>query len=80
MEYVVYVLYSKKFNIHYTGYTSDLLSRFKSHNEFGTKGFTKKYRPWKVIYVAFFISKLEAIKHERFLKSGQGRVFVKSIS
>jgi len=79
MEFVVYILYSSKNNIHYTGYTSHLIDRFKSHNKLSTKGFTKRYRPWKVIYVEFFNDKKNALKLERFLKSGQGRKYIKSL-
>ncbi|MBQ4822524.1 GIY-YIG nuclease family protein [Aquimarina sp. MMG016] len=31
-EFIVYILYSEKHNKHYTGYTSDLITRFRSHN------------------------------------------------
>lgn len=51
MEFVVYILYSKKHDIHYTGYTSDLVNRFRFRNELSNKGFTVKHRPWKVIYI-----------------------------
>ena len=78
-EFVVYVLYSEKYNKTYTGFTSNLLERFKSHNEFATKGYTIKFRPWTVIHVEFFKEKKEAIKREKFLKSGQGRSFFKSL-
>ena len=80
MEFVVYILYSSKYKIHYTGYTSDLINRFYSHNILATKGFTVKFRPWKVIYVEFYNTKSEAIKREKFLKSGRGREFVKTVS
>lgn len=70
MEYVVYLLYSKKYNRLYTGFTTDLIVRFHSHNKFGTKGWTIRYRPWEVIYVKFFDEKREAMNHEKFLKSG----------
>ncbi|RKN00525.1 GIY-YIG nuclease family protein, partial [Aquimarina sp. BL5] len=32
-EFVVYILYSEKYDKSYTGYTSDLISRFRSHNQ-----------------------------------------------
>ena len=54
--FVVYVLYSRKFDKIYIGYTSDLISRFQSHNHLG-KGWTKKFRPWTVEYLEFFDSK-----------------------
>ncbi|MFQ6600658.1 GIY-YIG nuclease family protein [Flavobacterium sp. C3NV] len=53
-EFVVYILYSEKFNKNYTGYTSNLIERFKSHNILETQGYTLKFRPWKVIHVEFF--------------------------
>ncbi len=77
-EYVVYVLFSNQYNKTYTGYTSNLIERFKSHNYIDNKGFTRKFRPWEVIYVEFFYSKSEAIKREKYLKSGVGREFVKN--
>ncbi|WP_298539148.1 GIY-YIG nuclease family protein [uncultured Aquimarina sp.] len=76
-EFVVYILYSEKYDKSYTGYTSDLISRFRSHNQLATKGFTIRYRPWKVVYLEFFNSKKEALVREKFLKSGKGREWVK---
>jgi putative endonuclease len=78
-EFVVYVLYSKKFNKTYTGFTSNLLERFKSHNYLAKSGYTIKFRPWNVIHIEFFTEKKEAMKREKFLKTGQGRLFIKSL-
>ncbi|GGA88791.1 hypothetical protein GCM10008015_31670 [Flavobacterium palustre] len=78
-EFVVYILYSEKFKKTYVGYTSTLLERFKSHNQLATKGYTIKFRPWKVIHVEFFSSKSEAMKREKHLKTGIGRDFIKSL-
>ena len=75
-EFVVYVLYSKKFDKTYTGYTSNLIERFKSHNSLGKKGYTLKFRPWLVVLVEPFKTKHEARKREIFLKSGHGRAWV----
>ncbi|PAM94931.1 endonuclease [Flavobacterium sp. IR1] len=78
-EFVVYILYSEKFNKNYTGFTSNLIERFKSHNFLETKGYTLKYRSWEVIYVEFFYSKTEALKREKYLKTGIGREFIKNL-
>ena len=78
-EYVVYILFSEKHNKTYVGFTSNLLERYKSHNFRGTKGYTIKYRPWKVIYVEFFILKADALKREKFLKNGNGREFIRDL-
>ena len=79
MIYTVYVLYSKKYDKIYIGYTSDLIKRFHSHNELGTKGYTVKYRPWDVIYTEVFSNKTDAMKREKELKTYQGRVFIKEL-
>ncbi|AXB55203.1 GIY-YIG nuclease family protein [Flavobacterium fluviale] len=78
-EFVVYILYSERFNKNYTGFTSNLIERFKSHNDLGTKGYTLKFRPWKVIHVEFFTSKSDAMKREKYLKTGAGREFIKNL-
>ena len=76
MEYCVYILYSESKNKIYIGYTSDLISRFRSHNEFGTKDWTRKYRPWKVIYCEIYSEKEKASEREIKLKGGQGRAWI----
>ncbi len=78
MPYTVYILYSEKFNKHYTGFTSNLGERLLSHNELGW-GWTVKYRPWKLIYSKEFTDKSEAIKYEKWLKTGVGREYIKSL-
>jgi putative endonuclease len=75
----VYVLYSPTFKIPYTGYTSDMEARLKSHNSLATKGFTLKYRPWILVYSEQFELKKDALKRERELKSGRGREFIRKI-
>ena len=74
--YTVYVLHSSTYGKIYVGYTSNLLERFKSHNELSKKGYTKKYRPWLVVHVEMFEDKSEAMKREKGLKSGQGRKYI----
>lgn len=78
VEYTVYILFSENFGKHYTGYTSDLDTRIISHNEFG-HGWTAKYRPWKLIFSKSFNTKNEAMKFEKWLKSGMGRDFIKTL-
>jgi putative endonuclease len=76
--FVTYVLYAATHDKIYIGYTSDLIDRFHSHNQFATKGYTVKFRPWQVIYIEFFDSKQEAMKREKELKSSRGRNFVRN--
>jgi len=76
--FVTYVLYSNKYNRLYIGYTGNLISRFRSHQKLATKGFTIRYRPWMVIEVRFHKQKTQALKDEKYLKSGVGRNFIRS--
>jgi len=46
--------------------------------ELSKNRYALKYRSWFVAHVEFFNSKKEAIKRERFLKSGQGRKWIKT--
>ncbi len=77
--FTVYVLYSEKYNKIYIGYTSNIEQRLLSHNELETKGFTLRYRPWKLIYSEVFSEKSEAMKREKQLKTARGRAFVWSL-
>ncbi len=69
MIYTVYILFSTKYNKIYIGYTSDLINRFRSHNELSTKDWTRSFRPWTVIYCEYFENKTQAEKREKQLKS-----------
>ena len=77
--FTVYVLYSEKFDKHYTGFTSNFEQRLLSHNVLGKKGWTSKYRPWKVILTEEYESKAEAMCRERWLKTGAGRDFIQRL-
>ena len=57
--------------------TSNLIERFKSHNCLDKKGFTTKFRPWKVIHCEFFPLKKDALYREKYLKTGVGRDWMK---
>ena len=69
--------FDKKFNRLYIGYTSNLIERFKDHNQLGKKGFCKRFRPWEVIFVHFFYDQLGARTFEKRLKSGKGREWIR---
>jgi len=56
--------------------TSNLPQRFRSHNELSEKGWTKNFRPWKIIYQENYVQKEGALKREKQLKSAAGRNFI----
>jgi putative endonuclease len=78
MLYIVYVLYADRFDKHYTGFRSNLDDRMLSHNFLG-HDWTKRYRPWKLIFTKEFETKKEAMEFEKWLKTGKGRDFIKTL-
>ena len=72
MVFYVYVLRSLTAGRLYVGFTSDLTQRLGQHNEGLTKS-TKNRGPWKLVYQEEFATRTEAVRRERFLKTGQGR-------
>lgn len=79
MLFTVYVLYAPVHHKIYIGYTSNLAARLLSHNKLATKGWTIRFRPWKLIYKEEFDSKVAAMVREKELKSARGRLFIKSL-
>ena len=78
MDYFyIYVLRSVDFKRNYVGFTRNVDRRLKEHNSGKTKS-TKPYRPWKLLFIETFISKSEALEREKYLKSGQGRDYIKN--
>ena len=75
-NFYVYVLRSSKFERNYVGFTSNLDQRLVDHNNGRTKS-TRPYKPWKVLFYEKYSSKIEALKREKYLKSGQGRDYIK---
>ena len=45
---------------------------------FIVKGFTVKYRPWRIIHTEEFTDKQTAAKREKQLKGGQGRAWIRT--
>lgn len=77
MHYV-YVLKSELYLKYYIGCTGDLDKRLIRHNE-GLSKYTKKYKPWNVIYSEAYIDKFAAFRREKYLKSHAGRNFLKKV-
>ena len=76
--FYVYVLKSQRDFKRYIGQTENLQKRFDDHN-LGLCKSTKSRRPFELIYFEKFNTRSEAMKRERFFKSGKGREFLKTI-
>ena len=75
MPFHTYILVSDEY-YHYTGHSSDLDIRLERHRQ-KTTHFTKRGTNWKIIYTKEFPTRAEAMKHEKWLKSGVGREWCK---
>jgi putative endonuclease len=73
----VYVIRSQEGYI-YTGCTEDFEHRLYQHNNH-LSGWTKRGVNWKPIHTEEYNTLSEARKRERWLKTGKGREFIKSI-
>jgi len=75
----VYALKSKKDGHLYIGLSYNAWERLKNHNAGEVKS-TKSRRPFKIIYLKQFDDRKTARQHEKKLKTGSGREFLKSLS
>lgn len=74
----VYILKSVYCPKTYVGSTTNLMRRLKEHEQ-GKSSFTKRHRPWKVVYKEQFLNIGEERERERYFKSAAGRRFIKKI-
>ena len=73
--FYTYVLFSEKDNKKYTGYTTNLAQRLKSHQK-GNVPSTKHRRPLHLIYFEGCRNEMDAKRRERYLKTKNGKMFL----
>ncbi len=76
--FYVYVISSLKKHYLYVGLTNNLQRRLKQHQN-GKSPSTKSHRPFKLILVEPYESRKGARNREKYLKSGSGKEFLKSL-
>jgi putative endonuclease len=72
LMFFVYVLRNRETERHYTGHTSNLVQRVGQHNHGVTKS-TKNRGQWDLLYHEEFDLRSDAMRREKYLKSGKGR-------
>jgi putative endonuclease len=71
----VYIIRSDRDPLrHYVGITSNVRDRLDWHNH-GPSGYTIACRPWTLVVSMEFPTEQEAVRFEKYLKSGSGRAF-----
>jgi len=68
--YYAYVLESLRDGTYYYG---------SSDNPQARVAYTRARMPWKLVYQERFITRQQAMRRERFFKSGKGREFIKGL-
>jgi putative endonuclease len=76
--FFVYALKSETRNYIYVGLTSNVDRRVKEHN-LGYEQTTRPYAPFILLHVEKFSTRIEARNREKYLKSGKGKEFLKSL-
>ncbi|MGQ0828083.1 MAG: GIY-YIG nuclease family protein [Bacteroidota bacterium] len=73
--YYIYILFSKKLNRYYVGYTANIESRIAHHNQ-GRVIFTSKGIPWEYKYSEKFDIEIEARRREKEIKNKKSRKYI----
>ena len=76
--FYVYCLKSLSRNCLYVGLTDNIERRFAEHQS-GKNKTTRPYRPFKLVLVEEYISRVEARQREKFLKSGCGKQLLRTL-
>lgn len=75
--FYTYVLLSENDKTFYIGFTKDLKKRLDEHQK-GSVVSTAHRRPLRLIYYEACLNESDAIKREKYFKSGFGRRFLRN--
>jgi putative endonuclease len=75
MMFYTYVLISEHDEKFYIDFTKNIEERLDEHNS-GSVRSTKHRRPFKLVYYEACLNEKDAIKREKYFKSGFGRRFL----
>ena len=74
--FYVYVLSGKTRKYIYVGLSNNVQRRFGEHQN-GLNKTTRPYRPFELVHIENFGTRIEARKREKYLKSGVGKMWIK---
>ena len=76
--FIVYILYSKRIDHYYVGYTNNIERRIKEHNRRKGK-YTDRGIPWIMVRTEIYTSKEEAELREKFIKKRKSRAYIEQL-
>lgn len=78
MKYFVYILKSIEHDKTYVGITNNLERRLTEHND-GKSIYTRKFKPWEIVYKEEVLDRKSAREKEKYFKTAAGRRKIKVI-
>jgi len=78
MSFFLYILHSSSADKFYTGISQNPYTRLSFHNS-SEKGFTARYRPWKIVFIKNFYSKVEATLAEKKIKAWKSKSMIQRV-
>ena len=76
LPYCVYILFSLKDHLLYTGFTTNLQQRLTHHNAGFTKS-TANRRPLQLVFCEFYHFEADARRRENYFKTSMGKKAIK---
>jgi predicted GIY-YIG superfamily endonuclease len=71
----LYILFSESADRYYVGVSSDPHRRLEFHNT-KERGFTARYRPWKLVFIKEYTSRSEAQGAEKKIKNWKSQKMI----
>ncbi len=76
--YWLYILYSDIGDRYYVGSSANPEERLLHHNTI-ERGFTSRYRPWKLVFKKEFPTKVEALAAEKKVKRWKSKKMIERV-
>lgn len=79
MKHIVYILFSKKLNRYYTGYTTNLDVRMLFHDNAETRKFTAKADDWEIFWTLECETKQQGLLIENHIKRMKSKKYIENL-
>lgn len=79
MKIVVYILHSSKLDKFYIGFSENFEQRLMIHNSDENEKWSKAGRPWTEYLQIECLTKLQALKIEKYIKKQKSRKYIRSL-
>ena len=76
--YVMYILQSITSGRYYIGHTDEVTRRLTEHNA-GMSKYTRRDRPWKLVYKEDYLTRSGAMRRELEIKSKKSRKYIEKL-